>query len=66
MLMGRQYLILYGLGQLCSSKENYVYSESGGKIASVLKSSMGGRNPGPVRKGYRANKPVQMAGHNRQ
>lgn len=52
MLMGRQYLILHGLGQLCSSKKHDVYSESGGRIASVLKSSVGDRNPGTVRKGY--------------
>lgn len=40
MLMGRQYLILHGLGQLCSS-EGHVYSESGERIAYFLTSSMG-------------------------
>lgn len=33
MLMGRQYLILHGLGQLCSSEGHDVYSESGERIA---------------------------------
>lgn len=50
--MGRHYLILHGLGQLCSSEGHDVYSESGGRITSVLKSSVGDQNPGTVKKGY--------------